>query len=105
MDAVGARLIARRRHHAAAAPAARIGADHHRAAGERGILPHLDGGVEGVEIGVQDGARRVGHRTVRAHALARAGAAKIALRWAPRRNACRAPRLEARHGRVIYSAA
>jgi hypothetical protein len=56
VDAEGARLVAGGGDHAAAAAAARIGAHHHRPAAQGGILAHFDGGVERVEVGVQDRA-------------------------------------------------
>jgi hypothetical protein len=52
VDAVGARLVAGRSHHATPAAAARIGADHHRPAGQRRVLAHFDGRKEGVEVDV-----------------------------------------------------
>ena len=53
-DAVLARLVGRRRHHAPAADPA----DHHRLAAQRGLVALLDRGEEGVEVEVQHG--RVG---------------------------------------------
>ena len=50
-----ARLVAGRRHHAARSGAA----DDHRPAAQRGPVALLDRCVEGVEVGVDDGARHV----------------------------------------------
>jgi hypothetical protein len=56
MDAEGACLVARRGDDAAGRPSA----DDHRAAAQRGVVALLDGGEEGVHIGVEEDAR---HRT------------------------------------------
>ena len=53
VDTEAPRLVARRRHHPAPL---RLAADHHRPAGERGVVPHVDGGVEAVHVAVEDPA-------------------------------------------------
>jgi hypothetical protein len=53
MDAELARFVGGRHDHAASPL---VAADDDRLAAQRRIVEHLDAGVEGVEIGVQDGA-------------------------------------------------
>ena len=57
MHAEAAHFVARGRDHAASAGAA----DHHRLAGELGVVMLLDGRVERIHVHVQDHPRGVAH--------------------------------------------
>ena len=72
--AVGLGLVAGRQHHAHA--------DDHRPAPQPGIVPLLDRGVEGVEVGVED-RRRVGHEQMFAQGCCRAPCHLVAPRARP----------------------